>query len=88
MSSLADLLTPPINASGASYLVEQRQKVVTSTDTTLASLETAINDWLAQQSALTPTYFFAPVYLGSTGSGGNLRYSVLIPYGYFVPPPV
>lgn len=87
MSALANLDRPPINSSGAPYLIEKRVKLVSSTNNTLATLETAINAWIAAQEAVTNTFFGEPAFLGSAGTGANLRYYAMIPYAYFVPPP-
>lgn len=87
MSALADLLQPPINASGASFVIEQRVKLVSSTNNTLATLETEINAWMVAQEAITDTFFGAPVNMGNTGTGNGLRYWIAIPYAYFIPPP-
>lgn len=86
MSALASLLTPPIDASGGAFVLEQRVKLLSSTNNTLATLEAAINAWMIAQAAITDTFFGAPVNMGSTGTGNNQRFFVLIPYAYFVPP--
>ena len=87
MSALASLLTPPIDASGGTYLLEQRVKLLSSTNNTLTTLEAAVNAWMVAQAAITDTFFGAPVNMGSTGTGNGLRYWIAIPYAYFIPPP-
>lgn len=86
MSALADLLKPPSDSAGASYVIEQRVKIVSSTNNTMATLETAINTWMVAQEATTDTFFGDPVNMGSTGTGNGQRFHAAIPYAYFVPP--